>query len=304
MKQKFGKVAVLMGGNSAERTISLASGQAVLAALLRRGIDAIGIDTTTDAIGQLTQYHIDRVFIALHGRGGEDGVIQGCLESLGIPYTGSGVLASALAMDKYRTKLLWQGLGLSTPAYRLLDETTYQQVIEELGLPLVIKPVLEGSSVGINKVSNREELEQAWQTAAQFHCEVMAERYIDGAEYTAAILHDQVLPLIKLETPRVFYDYTAKYHDDQTKYLCPCGLATASEERFKTLMKQAFTAIGAKGWGRVDFICDAQGKPWLLEVNTIPGMTDHSLVPMAARAADISFDQLVESILTTAFHEE
>jgi D-alanine-D-alanine ligase len=300
MNQKFGKVAVLMGGNSAERTISLASGQAILAALLRRGINAIGIDTATDTIKQLTQHQIERVFIALHGRGGEDGMIQGCLENLGIPYTGSGILASALAMDKYRTKLLWQGLNLPTPACQLLHKTTYQQVIEELGLPLVIKPVLEGSSVGISKVNNREELQQAWQTASQYHCEIMAERYIKGAEYTAAILHDQVLPLIKLETPRIFYDYTAKYHDDQTKYHCPCGLATASEEHFKTLMKQAFTAIGAKGWGRVDFICDTQGKPWLLEINTIPGMTDHSLVPMAAKAADISFEELVESILTTA----
>lgn len=300
MNQNFGKVAVLMGGNSAERTISLTSGQAVLAALLRRGIDAIGIDTATDAIEQLTHTQIDRVFIALHGRGGEDGVIQGYLENLGIPYTGSGVLASALAMDKYRTKLLWQGLGLPTPPHKLLHKTTYRQVIEELGMPVVIKPILEGSSVGISKVNNLEEIEQAWQTASQFHCDVMAERYINGTEYTAAILHNQVLPLIKLETPRDFYDYTAKYHDNQTTYLCPCGLATATEERFKTLMKQAFTAIGAKGWGRVDFICDAQGQPWLLEVNTIPGMTDHSLVPMAAKAANISFDELVESILTTA----
>jgi len=300
MNQDFGKVAVLMGGESAERTISLSSGQAVLAALLRRGIDAFGIDTATHAIEQLTGTKIDRVFIALHGRGGEDGVIQGCLENLGIPYTGSGVLASALAMDKYRTKLLWQGLGLPTPACRLLHESNFQQVVEELGWPLVIKPILEGSSVGISKVNNLAELQQAWQTASQFHCEVMAERYISGAEYTAAILEEQVLPLIKLETPRLFYDYTAKYHDNQTRYLCPCGLSTASEERFKVLVKQAFAAIGAKGWGRVDFICDAQGEPWLLEVNTIPGMTDHSLVPMAAKAVNISFDELVVSILATA----
>ncbi len=300
MTTEFGKVAVLMGGNSAEREISLKSGQAILAALLRQGIDAIAIDTADEFITQLTASHLDRVFIALHGRGGEDGVIQGLLDSLGLPYTGSGVLGAALAMDKYRTKLVWQGSQLPTPPYRLLNpDSNLTQVVEQLGLPMMVKPVLEGSSVGMSKVNHLDELTQAWQIASQFHCEVMAERYISGSEYTATILHDTVLPLIRLETPRVFYDFTAKYSDSQTAYLCPCGLPAEREHSLQQLAKQAFLTLGASGWGRVDFICDDQEQPWLLEVNTVPGMTDHSLVPMAAQAVGIHFDELVLRILAT-----
>jgi D-alanine-D-alanine ligase len=302
MTTDFGKVAVLMGGHSAEREISLKSGRAVLAALLRQGIDAVAIDTAHEWISQLTTNRFDRVFIALHGRGGEDGVIQGLLDSLGLPYTGSGVLGAALAMDKYRTKLIWQGSGLPTPPSQLLKtKLDLNQVFEKLGLPLMVKPVLEGSSVGMSKVNRREELESAWETAAQYHCDVLVERYITGSEYTASILNDTVLPLIRLETPRDFYDFAAKYHDPHTNYICPCGLPPAQEQSLQQLVKQAFLAINASGWGRVDFICDQTGQPWLLEVNTIPGMTDHSLVPMAAKTAGITFDELVLRILATTW---
>lgn len=298
----FGKVAVLMGGNSAEREISLKSGRAVLAALLRQGIDAVMIDTANEWLSQLTTYRFDRVFIALHGRGGEDGVIQGLLDSIGLPYTGSGVLGAALAMDKYRTKLIWQGSGLPTPPSQLLThKLDLNQIVEKLGLPLMVKPVLEGSSVGMSKVNRREELESAWETAAQYHCDVLVERYITGPEYTASILNDVVLPLIRLETPRDFYDFAAKYHDPHTTYICPCGLPPDQEQSLQQLAKQAFLAINASGWGRVDFICDQTGQPWLLEVNTVPGMTDHSLVPMAAKTAGIAFDELVLRILATAW---
>lgn len=301
MKTKFGKVAVLMGGNSAEREVSLKSGKAVLTALLQKGVDAVGIDTAHDnVIAQLTESQFDRVFLALHGRGGEDGTMQGLLEQLGLPYTGSGVLGSALAMDKYRTKQLWQGLGLPTPAAILLQvDSDLKEVIAQLGLPLMVKPVLEGSSVGMSKVNSVAELSIAWEAAAQFHCEVIAERYMSGLEYTAVILHETVLPLIRLETPRDFYDFTAKYNDTQTSYICPCGLPAETEIKLQQLAMKAFLSVGAKGWGRVDFVCDETGQPWLLEVNTIPGMTDHSLVPMAAQAAGISFNDLVLRILAT-----
>jgi D-alanine-D-alanine ligase len=307
MKTKFGKVAVLMGGNSAEREISLKSGQAILDALLRQGVDAFGIDTAHDVVTQLTKTHIDRVFIALHGRGGEDGSIQGLLEHLGIPYTGSGVLGSALAMDKYRTKQLWEGLELPTPACVPLQadcadsadsaDSDYTQLLKTVGLPLMVKPALEGSSVGMSKVTNVDELAQAIETAFRFDCLVIAEHFVSGSEYTAAILHDTVLPLIQLETPRDFYDYTAKYSDNKTSYICPCGLPAEQEQALQNLALQAFTSIGARGWGRVDFICDEAGQPWLLEINTIPGMTDHSLVPKAAKVAGINFDELVLRIL-------
>jgi len=299
MKKDFGRVAVLMGGNSAEREISLKSGQAILNALLRQGVDALGIDTAHDVVTQLTKTQFDRVFIALHGRGGEDGTIQGLLEHLGLAYTGSGVLGSALAMDKYRTKLVWQGLGLPTPAFVPLQaDSDLNQVVEQVGLPLMVKPVLEGSSVGITKVTTVNELAQAVEIALQFDCLVIAERFFSGIEYTAAILQDTVFPLIRLETPREFYDYTAKYSDNNTSYICPCGLAAEQEQALQTLAKQAFFSIGASGWGRVDFIVDSAGQAWLLEVNTIPGMTeDHSLVPKAAKVAGINFDQLVLRIL-------
>jgi D-alanine-D-alanine ligase len=298
MKKEFGKVAVLMGGNSAEREISLNSGQAILAALLRQNVDAVGIDTAHNLVTQLTEKNIERAFIALHGRGGEDGTLQGLLELMGIPYTGSGVLACALAMDKYRTKQLWQGVGLPTPPSVLVQTNSdFNSIIERLGLPLMIKPSLEGSSVGITKVKTADELAMAVETASQFHCDVIAERYINGTEYTAAILHDTALPLIRLETPREFYDFTAKYNDNQTSYICPCGLPEKQEREFQQIAMQAFSSISAKGWGRVDFFCDEDKKPWLIEVNTAPGMTDHSLVPMAAKQVGISFDELVLRIL-------
>jgi len=298
MKKDFGKVAVLMGGNSAEREVSLKSGQAILDALLRQGVDALGIDTAHDIVAQLTKTQIDRVFIALHGRGGEDGTIQGLLEHLGLPYTGSGVLGSALAMDKYRTKQLWQGLGLPTPASVLLHaDSDFSQVVAQVGLPLMVKPVLEGSSVGISKVTTVNELAQAVETALEFDCLVIAEHFVSGIEYTAAILQETVFPLIRLETPRDFYDFTAKYSDNKTSYICPCGLPAEQEQALQNLAKQAFLSIGAFGWGRVDFIVDSAGQAWLLEVNTIPGMTDHSLVPKAAQVAGINFDELILRIL-------
>ncbi len=301
MTQNFGKVAVLMGGNSAEREVSLNSGHAVLQALVAEGVDAVKIDPAHQAIAQLTATQFDRAFIVLHGRGGEDGTMQGLLQHLHIPYTGSGVLACALAMDKYRTKLIWQGLELPTPEYLILDaQTNFNQVIEQLGLPLMVKPVLEGSSVGISKVVQSSELSKAYQEAAQFNCEVIAEKFITGEEYTVAILHNSVLPLIQLAPARAFYDYTAKYTDSGTQYICPCGLPAEKEQELQNLALQAFQSVGATGWGRVDFMLDAAGQAWLLEINTVPGMTDHSLVPMAARAAGIGFNQLVLKILETA----
>lgn len=301
ISKDFGKVAVLYGGTSSEREISLISGQAVITSLLRSQVHVVGIDTAHAMVSQLTQSSFDRVFIMLHGRGGEDGTIQGFLEHLGLPYTGSGVLGSALAMDKYRTKQLWQGAHLPTPDFVLLSEqTSAESVVAQLGLPLMVKPALEGSSVGITKVAHLQEFAKAWQIASQFGSPIIAERYIQGAEYTAAILDDTVLPLIRLETPRDFYDFEAKYHDSHTIYRCPCGLSPTQEKNIQKLALQAFLAIGGKGWGRVDIRCDESEQPWLLEVNTIPGMTDHSLVPMAAQAAGLSFDELVLRILATA----
>lgn len=298
MTNKFGKVAVLMGGESAEREISLKSGQAILDALVRQGVNAVGIDTAHNLVTRLTHSSFDHIFIALHGRGGEDGTIQGLLEYLELPYTGSGVLASALAMDKYRTKMLWQGMGLPTPACAILHvDSNLTDIVKQLGLPLMVKPALEGSSVGMSKVNSVGELRSAWKTASQFDCDVIVERYITGKEYTAAILHETVLPLIQLETPRDFYDFTAKYSDTQTSYICPCGLAPAEEKALQTLAQQAFLSVNASDWGRVDFIVDSENQPWLIEVNTIPGMTDHSLVPMAAKVAGINFDELVLRIL-------
>ncbi len=297
MQIKFGKVAVLMGGKSAERKISLLSGQAVLQTLLNQGIDAEGIDTNEEFVIKLAKF--DRVFIALHGRGGEDGTIQGLLELMEIPYTGSGILGSALALDKYRTKQIWQNLKIPTPTSSIVNGASdFSQLVEQLGLPLMIKPILEGSSVGMAKINHINELANAIAVATQFNCPVIAESYIKGTEYTAAILNNSVLPMIRLETPRDFYDFNAKYSDDtETKYTCPCGLPTSQEQALQDIMLQAFLAVGASGWGRVDFICDESGQPWLLEVNTVPGMTNHSLVPMAAKQAGINFDELVLNIL-------
>ena len=295
----FGKVAVLMGGWSSERAVSLQSGQAVLDALKSSGVDAYGIDARKETVLEtLRRTGFDRAFIVMHGPGGEDGVIQGALEVLGIPYTGSGVLASALAMDKLRCKQLFEGAGIPTPTYMVLDEKTDMEYVSaSMGLPLIVKPALEGSSLGISKVEQANGLLIAWQQAAQYKGEILAEQWIEGAEYTVTILGDKALPVIKLETPNAFYDYEAKYQSDETRYLCPCGLSAEEESRLQRLALSAFNAVGATGWGRVDLMCSEEGTPWVIEINTVPGMTSHSLVPMAANAAGISFDELVCHIL-------
>jgi len=294
----FGRVAVLFGGDSAEREVSLKSGQAVLDGLLQRDVDAHPVDPAGNGLRSLLDGDYDRVFIVLHGRGGEDGVIQGALEMLGLPYTGSGVLASALSMDKLRCKQLFVGSHLPTPEFELLDaHSDWQGVVNRLGLPLFVKPALEGSSIGISKVTAAADLEAAWREAAKYDDIVLAECFCAGAEYTVALLGNAALPAIRLETPHDFYDYDAKYLADDTRYLCPCGLPAEDEARLLHLSEQAFNAVGGRGWGRVDLMLDAQDQPQLLEVNTVPGMTDHSLVPMAARAAGIEFDELVVRIL-------
>lgn len=294
---RFGRVAVLMGGLSAERQVSLNSGNAVLNALTSQGVDAHGVDVGKDILQVLSQGNFDRAFIVLHGRGGEDGTMQGALEILGLPYTGSGVMASALAMNKLKTKQLWSAQNLPTPPYRVLSGENLDQAADDLGLPLFIKPSNEGSSIGITKVSSKDQLHKAWQEAAKYDREIIAEGLVQGAEYTASILGDQALPLIRLETPHEFYDYQAKYHADTTQYHCPCGLDSDIEAELQSLAMKAFTAVGASGWGRVDLFLDQAGLPWLIEVNTVPGMTDHSLVPMAAKTAGISFEELVLRIL-------
>lgn len=295
---QFGKVAVLMGGDAAERDISLQSGEAVLQALQASGVDAHAFDPSGQNICALLEQAYDRAFVVLHGRGGEDGVIQGALDSMGLPYTGSGVAGCALSMDKLACKRLWSGMGIATPEFRVLNEhTNWQEVINHLGLPLMVKPAHEGSSLGMTRVLEADMLPVAWEKANAYDTFVIAERWIDGAEYTAAILGDQVLPLIRLETPREFYDYAAKYEQDDTSYVCPCGLSDAEEMKCGQLALAAFESVGASAWGRVDFMMDKQGKPWLIEVNTVPGMTDHSLVPMAAKAAGMDFQSLVLAIL-------
>ncbi|MDH5324296.1 MAG: D-alanine--D-alanine ligase [Gammaproteobacteria bacterium] len=295
---RLGKVAVLMGGTSAEREVSLKSGAAVLSALQSRGVDAHGMDVGADVLSQLQQGRYDRVFIALHGRGGEDGTLQGALEIMDLPYTGSGVMASALAMDKLRTKQIWQARGLPTPEYRILEQKPdAAHLVQELGLPMMIKPSHEGSSIGIAKVSTQDQLLPAWEEAAKYDNEVIAEAWVTGKEYTAAILGEQTLPMIRLETPKEIYDYEAKYLLDTTQYHCPCGLAPEIEAKMQQLALQAFRAVGARGWGRIDLFVDEAGNPWLIEANTVPGLTDHSLVPMAARAAGIEFDELMLRIL-------
>ena len=298
----FGKVVVLMGGRSAEREISLRSGAAVLSALQQRGVDAHALDAGSEAfLQQLSNGGFDRAFNALHGRGGEDGVVQGLLSSIGIPYTGSGVLGSALAMDKLRTKQLWEGVNLPTPAFVKLDgDADLQAAVQQLGFPMILKPVHEGSSIGMTKVKSDADLYKAWQLAGEYDREVLAERWVSGTEFTAAIVGDTALPLIRLETPREFYDYEAKYHADSTRYHCPCGLPVEQEVSLQQLASRAFAALDASGWGRVDFFLDEAGNPWLIEVNTVPGMTDHSLVPMAARQFGWGMPELVWRILETS----
>jgi len=297
----YGRVAVLMGGWSAEREISLLSGNAVLNALLESGVSATGIDVTHQVAKDLSAGDFDRVFVALHGRGGEDGTIQGLMEMMGLQYTGSNVLGSALALDKCRTKQIWSSMGLATPDFVAIDtEEDGKYAIRTLGLPLIVKPVLEGSSIGMSKVETKDQMPGALEKAKECSGKVIAEKWIEGDEYTAAILGRRVLPMIKLETPRQFYDYVAKYESDDTKYICPCGLDESIESDYAKLSLQAFDAVGASGWGRVDFITDASGKAWLIEVNTIPGMTDHSLVPIAAKQAGIGFNDLVLEILDSS----
>lgn len=297
---RFGKVAVLLGGRAAEREVSLKSGAAVLAALQRQGVNAQPLDPDDRVLERLSAGGFDRAFIILHGRGGEDGVIQGALETLGLPYTGSGVLGSALGMDKYRAKLVWQGRGLPTAPSVLVTRGSDLEAAAALGFPLMVKPAHEGSSIGMARVDDAGALAQAWETAREFDPEVLAERWIQGAEYTCAVLGRDALPLIRLETPHAFYDYDAKYRAASTRYHCPCGLAAPEEQRLQGLALDAFDAAGASGWGRVDLMLDGEGRAFLLEVNTVPGMTDHSLVPMAARAAGIDFDSLVLRILETS----
>lgn len=298
---RFGKVGVIFGGRSAEREVSLKSGGAVLAALLRQGVDAHAFDPAAQGLDVLAGAGFERVFVILHGRGGEDGTLQGALEMLGIPYTGSGVMASALGMDKWRTKMIWQAAGLPVPDYALLDDASDFAAVEaRLGLPLFVKPASEGSSVGISKVKAPGELAPAYAAARRHDPLVLAERYLGGGEYTVAILGDQALPAIRIVPTTEFYDYEAKYFRDDTRYLCPCGLDAAREAAMRDLALRAFKVVGCRGWGRVDVLLDADGAAYLLEINTAPGMTDHSLVPMAARQAGLSFDELCLRVLEQA----
>jgi len=294
----FGRVAVLFGGKSAERAVSLKSGAAVLESQQSAGVDAFGIDVGDDFLQRLTAEKIDRAFIVLHGRGGEDGSMQGLLECAGIPYTGSGVLASALAMDKLRTKRVWLSLGLPTPAHATLaSEEDCHAAAAELGFPLFVKPAHEDSSIGMAKVADVDALIAAWKDASRYDSQVLVEQMIDGPEYTVAMLRGQVLPPIGLGTPHTFYDYDAKYLANDTQYRIPCGLSAGKEAELKALTARACEAVGTQGWARADVMQDTSELFWLLEVNTVPGMTDHSLVPMAARAAGLDFQQLVLAIL-------
>lgn len=310
---KFGKVAVLLGGKSGEREVSLKSGHAVLAALKRQGVDAVAFDPASEALSELSKF--DRVFISLHGRFGEDGTIQGALELMDIPFTGSGVMASSLGMDKWRTKLMWRAVGVATPDFELVDaDSDFDAIEQKLGLPLFVKPANEGSSIGISKVKQAGGLKAAYVLAAQADPLVIAERFIGGGEYTVGILGDdqngyQVLPIVKIVPTTEFYDFDAKYLRDDTEYHCPSGLSAEKEALIQQEALQAFRAIGCSGWGRVDFLMDEpeenkEQNHYFLEVNTSPGMTDHSLVPMAAKAAGLSFDALVVRILAMTLNTQ
>ena len=302
---EFGRVAVLLGGDSSEREISLLSGNAVLEALRRRCVDAHGFDPRERSLQELRTQHFARVWNALHGPGGEDGTVQGALEYLGVPYTGSGVMGSAIGMDKLRTKRLALAAGVPTCEFALLGgPEDFELALERLKLPLIVKPATQGSSVGMTKVERAEQLPAAYAAAAQLEAVVFAEPWLPGKEYTVAILQEQALPSIRIETPQTFYDYEAKYFRDDTRYFCPSGLSSAAESHLKNLSLAAFDATGASGWGRADFMMDASGRPLLLEINTIPGMTSHSLVPMAARAVGIDFEELVWRVLETSFTRE
>ncbi|MER2472111.1 D-alanine--D-alanine ligase [Photorhabdus laumondii] len=302
------KVAVLLGGTSAEREVSLLSGQAVLAGLREAGIDAHPVDTKDFPVTQLKEAGFEKVFIALHGRGGEDGTLQGVLEFLQLPYTGSGVMASALSMDKLRTKQVWQGIGLTVSPYvsinsqqvERLTDSQLQEYVADLGLPLIVKPSLEGSSVGMTKVNEISELRGALEAAFRYDVDLLVEKWLHGPEYTVAILGDAALPSIRIQPAAVFYDYDAKYWSEETQYFCPSGLSDEKEQQLAELALKAYQSVGCSGWGRVDVMMDTDGDFYLLEVNTSPGMTSHSLVPMAARQAGLSFSQLVVKILELA----
>jgi D-alanine-D-alanine ligase len=300
--QEFGRVAVVFGGTSTEREVSLKTGAAVLAALQRRGVAAFGFDPREQLLPELLSRGTDRVWIALHGPGGEDGTLQGALECLGLPYTGSGVMGSAIGMDKLRTKRLAQAAGIPTSDYvELSGEQDLEAALARLKLPLIVKPATQGSSVGMTKVERPEEFAAAYRVAAAVDHSVLAEAWIPGAEYTVSILNGRALPSIRIQPATTFYDYEAKYLRNDTQYFCPSGLSKPAEEHLAALGLAAFAAVGAEGWGRADFMMDSTARPQLLEVNTVPGMTDHSLVPMAAKAAGVSFEELVWRILESSF---
>ena len=301
MRSDLGKVAVLLGGDSAEREISLMSGNAVLQALRGAGVDAHAFDPVERDLSRLPDDGFDRVFIALHGRGGEDGTVQGMLELMGLPYTGSGVMASAVSMDKWRTKMIWAACGLPTPRYAILNEQTdWTAVVDTLGLPIFVKPVHEGSSMGASKVTDASQLKDAWADAARFDSLVIAEEFIAGAELTGPFLGEAALPLIRIEAPDGNYDYQNKYFSDETQYFCPCGLPAEQEQALRAMVMDSARVLGCRGWGRADFILTEDGRPYLLEMNTTPGMTSHSLVPMSAREAGMDFAQLCVAILEGA----
>lgn len=305
MSHNFGKVAVMFGGQSAERQVSLNSGQAVLKGLLNAGVDAHAFDPAERSLTDLLTENFSRVLIMLHGRGGEDGSMQGALQQLAMPYTGSGVLGSALAMDKVRSKRIWQSLGLPTAEYQVVDKRSFdgrscEAIINRLGGTIMVKPAQEGSSIGMAKVSNANQLQAAIQDAFNYDNQVLLERFIQGQEFTLSLLNDKALPSIRMRTPRVFYDYEAKYQAQTTEYFCPGGLSDAREQALATLAEHAFSALGCSGWGRVDLMQDEAGQFYLLEANTVPGMTEKSLVPMAAKQAGFDFSQLCVAVLATS----
>lgn len=301
MRNQLGRVGVLLGGQSAEREVSLQSGNAVLNGLLQANVDAIAIDVDDNALHQIAEQKLDRVFIMLHGPGGEDGRVQALLSYLHLPYTGSGVQASALAMDKMLCKQLWKGMELPTADFQpLRADSDWPAVLQQLGGKAMVKPAHEGSSIGMTLVSDPEQLQSAYDLAAQYDDSVIAERFLDGEEFTVTILDGEALPAIKLETDNQFYDFQAKYESDDTRYLCPCGLSASQEEELNGLALRAFHSLGCKGWGRVDVMTDSKGCFYVLEVNTVPGMTSHSLVPISAKAAGMTFPELVVRILMSA----
>ena len=298
MKANDRKIAVLLGGESAERDVSLMSGEAVLQSLLKQGFDAFPFDPYEFGFSKLVDKKIDKAFVMLHGRGGEDGVIQGALTNAKIPFTGSGVRGCALAMDKWRTKLIWNSVGIPTPKFLVInDDTNIEDVVNDLGMPLIIKPASEGSTIGLSKITKSEYISGAYKKAKEYDDIVLAEKWIDGIELTASILNNQALPLVQIEAPQGNYDYEAKYFSDKTNYICPTSLRVSTEKHLQQICLDAFAILGCEGWGRVDLMLDTNARPWLLEANTVPGMTNHSLVPMAAKAIGMSFDDLVLNIL-------